>query len=319
MDTQHKSMYRTGKAAGLVQGIAVLFCAVVLSLPAFAQVHPNLNRYSIDPISFRGPDPAKRFKEIEIVQKLDAQVPLDTLKFRNEMGEQVSLRDCIAPGKPFVLAMVYYECPSICNEVLNGIVGACDAADIGLEMGQDFTTIVVSINPKETPELAAAKKKNYLQNYHRAFGNQGLRFLTGEQEQIETLANIVGFRYFYEEATQQYAHAAGIMILTPDGRVSSYYFGLEYLPKTLGLALVSASGGKIGSLVAQLKLLCYHYDPSVGAYGFYVMSAIRIAGGLVLTALALFWGIHHLRTRRAAASALAVQGTGIGGGLTGQQ
>lgn len=316
MNTEKTCKQRGKGQSGVFHSVAVLVCFAALALPALGQVHPNLNRYSIDPISFRGPDPAKRFKDIEIVQKLDAQVPLDTLKFRNEMGEEVTLKDCIVPGKPFVLAMVYYECPSICNQVLNGVVGACDAADIGLEMGQDFTTIAVSINPKENSELAAAKKTNYLKNYHRAFGNQGLRFLTGDQEQIETLANIVGFRYFYEEATQQYAHAAGIMILTPDGRVSSYYFGLEYLPKTLGLALVSASGGKIGSLVAQLKLLCYHYDPSVGAYGFYVMSAIRLAGGAVLVGLALFWVINYLRNRRFAASVAAV--SGVGGGLAGQ-
>lgn len=318
MSIQATHTRSTAGQLGLFARGVVFASLLAMSLPALAQVHPNLNRYSIDPISFRGPDPAKRFKDIEIVQKLDAQVPLDTLKFRNEMGEEVSLRDCMVPGKPLVLAMVYYDCPSICNQVLNGVVGACDAADIGLEMGQDFTTIAVSINPKETPELAAAKKTNYLKNYHRAFGNQGLRFLTGEQEEIETLANIVGFRYFYEEATKQYAHAAGIMIITPEGRISSYYFGLEYLPKTLGLALVSASGGKIGGLVAQLKLLCYHYDPSVGAYGFFVMSAVRLVGIIVMASLLIFWAFYFLRSRRADAPADSAPGASIGGGLAGQ-
>lgn len=298
--------------------LSLAACIAVFACGALAQVHPNLNRYSIDPISFRGPDPAKRFKDIEIVQKLDAQIPLDTLKFRNEAGETVSLRDSMIPGKPVVLAMVYYECPSICNQVLNGVVGACDAADIGLEMGQDFTVLAVSINPNETPELAAAKKQNYLANYHRAFGQQGLRFLTGQQEDIETLANLVGFRYFYEEATKQYAHAAGIMVLTPDGRVSSYYFGLEYLPKTLGLALIDASGGKIGSLVAKLQLLCYHYDPATGAYGLYIMSVLRLLGVAVLVGLGGFWAVHYLRSRRASMPSGGAPGATIGGGLAGQ-
>jgi protein SCO1/2 len=298
--------------------IGLTACAALLCSGAMAQVHPNLNRYSVDPISFRGPDPAKRFKDIEIVQKLDAQLPIETLKYRNEKGEEVSLKDCMIPGRPVVLAMVYYDCPSICNQVLNGVIAACDAADIGLEMGQDFTTIAVSINPNENAELAAAKKSNYLKNYHRAFGNEGLRFLTGDQEQISTLANLVGFRYFYEEATKQYAHAAGIMILTPEGRVSSYYFGLEYLPKRLGMALIDASGGKIGSLVARLQLLCYHYDPSVGAYGFYVMYAVRIIGGMVLSGIALFWLVQYVYTRRFTAKIGPTSGADLGGGLAGQ-
>ena len=300
---------------GLFACVTVLV-ALAFSPQSIAQVHPNLNRYSIDPISFRGPDPAKRFKDIEIVQKLDAQVPLDTLKFRDETGKVVSLREAMIPGRPVILAMVYYDCPSICNQVLNSVVGVCDSAGLGLEMGEDFTVLAVSINPKENAELAAAKKTNYLKNYHRAFGNQGLRFLTGEQEQIETLATLVGFRYFYEEATKQYAHAAGVMVLTAEGRVSSYYFGLEYLPETMKMALVKAGDGKIGDLVTQLKLLCYHYDPSVGAYGFYVMRAVRLVGGAVLGCLALFWAVNFLRTRRAAAASIA--GASMGGGLSGQ-
>lgn len=297
-------------------GLLALLACVAVPGTAVAQVHPGLNKYTVDPISFRGPDPAKRFKDIEIVQKLDAQVPVDSLSFRNEKGDVVSLRDCMLPGKPLVLMMVYYECPQICNQVLNGALGACDAKDIGLELGQDFTAIAVSINPNETPELAAAKKANYLQNYHRAFGEQGLHFLTGQQEAIEELAGTVGFRYFYEEATKQYAHAAGIMVLTPNGRVSSYYFGLEYLPKKLGFALISAADGKIGSLAAKLQLLCYHYDPSVGAYGFVIMNALRLAGTLMLVSIALFWGINYVRNRRAAKGADG--GAPLTGGLAGQ-
>jgi protein SCO1/2 len=295
-----------------------LVCAAVLCTAAGAQVHPGLNKYTVDPISFRGPDPAKRFKEIEILQKLDAQVPVDKLSFRDEKGNVVSLRDCMIPGKPVVLMMVYYECPQICNQVINSALGACDAADLGLELGQDFTTIAVSINPNETPELAAAKKTNYLANYHRAFGEQGLRFLTGQQEAIDELCTTVGFRYFYEEATKQYAHAAGIMILTPDGRVSSYYFGLEYLPKRLGYALIAAGEGKIGTLAQKLQLLCYQYDPSVGAYGFYVMGAMRAAGLVMLSGLALFWGVNYLRHRVRRHDGSGPAGADVGSGLAGQ-
>lgn len=301
-----------------LRSVMACLCGVVALIGvAGAQVHPNLNQYTIDPISFRGPDPAKRFKDIEIIQKREAQVPVDTLRFRNEKGEIVSLRDCMLPGKPLVLAMVYYECPSICNMVLNGLIAGLDAADMRLELGKDFTAVAVSINPNEGAELAAAKKANYLKNYHRAFGEQGLRFLTGDQEPIETLANVVGFRYFYEEATKQYAHAAGIMIITPAGKVSSYYFGTEYLPKRLSLALADAAEGKIGDLALRLQLLCYHYDPSVGAYGFYVMGAVRILGGIVLAGIVLFWGLNYLRNQRAARGG-PLGDAGAGGGLASQ-
>lgn len=301
----------------IIGRMAVFAGALLLGGMAVAQVHPGLNKYTVDPISFRGPDPAKRFKEIEIVQKLDAQIEVDKLRFRNEKGDVVSLRDCMIPGKPFVLMMVYYECPQLCNQVINGLLGACDAADLGLELGKDFSAIAVSINPNEGSDLAAAKKQNYLQTYHRAFGEQGLHFLTGQEENIEQLAETVGFRYYYDEPAKQYAHAAGIMVVTPTGRVSSYYLGLEYLPKRLGYALIDASGGKIGNLAQKLQLLCYQYDPSVGAYGFYIMRALRIFGTVMILGILLFWAINNLLSRRAAKKAGAAPGGNIGG-LAGQ-
>jgi len=293
----HSNSSTTRPPLGLRGGVAVLVCALFLAaFSAQGQSAPGGGRISVDPISFRGPDPAKRFKDIEIEQKLGAMVPLD-LKFANEKAEEVRLSQYFEAGKPVVLAMVYYDCPSICNEVLNGLANAMDAADIGLELGQDYTAIAVSINPNETPTLAAAKKANYLKNYHRPYGNQGWHFLTGQDEEIRTLANSVGFRFYYEESTKQYAHAGGIMILTPEGKVSSYYFGLEYLPQKLNLALVDASGGKVGSLAAKLQLLCYMYDPATGAYGFYVMGAVQLFGMVTMALLGAFWLFHYLRTR----------------------
>jgi protein SCO1/2 len=275
--------------------------ALLVLLTAYAEAQAGRGGWTkLDPLSFKGPDPSERFKDIVIDQKLGAEIPLD-LTFRDEQGNKVQLREFFK-GKPVILSLVYYECPMICNEVLRGMVSAFDAKDNSLNIGSDYEVVTVSIDPREEPALAAAKKENYLKlitGTRRDGAAKGWHFLVGSENEIETLAQSVGFRYFYDEQTNQYAHQAGIMILTPEGRVASYYLGLEYIPLRLKLALVDAAGGKIGTIKDKLYLLCYAYDPTRGAYGFYIIGAMRLGGLLVLGALVTFWGVSYWRRRRA--------------------
>lgn len=273
--------------------------ALGLALPVGSQeVSPDeVGGVPMDPISFRGPKPSDRFDEIKIEQKLDAQVPLD-LPFVDESGNPVVLGDFFNQGRPVLLTLVYYECPMLCNMALNHTAAAMNSVTMDLNPGVDYDIVTVSIDPDETHELAAAKKANYVEALKRDGAAEGWHFLTGKDDDIRSLATAVGFRYYYDSQIDQYAHAAGIMILTPEGRVSSYYLGLDYRPNNLELALVDASSGKIGSLAHQLVLLCYDYDPATGTYGFYVMGAMRIAGIITIMCILAFWAVQYRAYRR---------------------
>lgn len=264
---------------------------IALCLTASAQVPPPP-----DPLSITGPKNIQsRFPEVSIEQNLNAQVPLD-LTFLNEQGEPVTLRE-VMDGKPVVLALVYYECPMICNEILNGMVAAFDG--VKYPMDESFEVVTVSIDPGEKPALAAEKKANYLTQYHREGGEEGWHFLTIEnQDDLDTLASTVGYRYVYDPATDQYAHASGIMVLTPDGVVSRYFYGIDYIPRDLEFSLVEASKGIVGSAVDKLVLLCFQYDPASGAYGFYIFGALRLGAILTMGFLGLFWLTYYLGTRK---------------------
>lgn len=274
--------------------LIVMLLIPIVTLHAQQQRETN-SEVSIDPISFRGPDPKERFTEIYIEQKLGSQVPLD-LEFRNESGEVVRLGDYFN-DKPVILALVYFSCPSICNLILNGMVAGVDNNTMSINLGNDFEILTVSIDPREQPELAQAKKSNYLKQLRREGGENAWHFLTGEDDAIEDLAQAVGYRYYYDELTNQFAHASGIIILTPQGIVSSYYLGMEYLPQNLELALMDASDNRIGSLVRQLVLLCYAYDPAQGTYSFYIMRVVRFTGMSVVLGICLFWLITYLRKK----------------------
>lgn len=226
-------------------------------------------------------------RDVGLDQKLGSQVPLD-LTFTNEYGEQVPLRKYFN-GKPVVLTMVYYTCPMLCGEVLNGLTGALQI--MKFDIGREYNVVTVSIDPRDTPELAAAKHASYVKRYARPGANEGWHFLTGKQEQIAALADAVGFRYKYDAQIKQYAHAAGIMILTPDGKVSQYFYGVEFSPKDIRLALVEASRGNVGSVVDQLMLFCYHYDPATGRYGAAIMNIMRLAAGATILGLVLLVGL----------------------------
>ncbi len=222
------------------------------------------------------------FNNVKFDQKLNSQVPLD-LAFRDETGKHVQLKDFFH-GRPVVLSLVYYQCPMLCTQVLNGMTQSFNSLKFSL--GKDFDVVTVSIDPKETPDLAADKKKEYLRMYgNRPGSEEGWHFLTGEKPQIDSLADAVGFRYLYDAKTDMFAHPSGIMVLTPEGKVSRYLFGVEYLPKDLQFSLIDASSRKIGSPVDQLLLLCYHYDPTTGKYGVVIANIFRAAGAVTIVVL----------------------------------
>lgn len=238
--------------------------------------------------------PPSIIEKIGIDQNLNAQAPLD-VTFRDEQGATVPLGKYFH-GKPVVLSLVYYNCPMLCTEVLNGMKGVF--RHLPLVVGKDFEVVTVSIDPTETPSLAAEKKEKYLQGYEHPEGASGWHFLTGDEPQIRRLADVVGFRYVYDKETKQYAHAAGIMVLTPEGKVARYLYGVDYLIKDMRLALVEASNNTIGSPVDQVLLLCYHYDPSTGKYGLVVMNLLKIGGVITITLLGGFILIMLRRERK---------------------
>jgi protein SCO1/2 len=216
-----------------------------------------------------------------IEQHLDSQIPPD-LAFVDDTGHPVKLGDYFGK-KPLILNLVYYNCPMLCGEELAGLSSAMRV--VKFEVGKEFDVITVSFNPKETPELAAAKKKEYLQRYGRPNATAGWHFLTGPAESINALTKTVGFQYQYDESKNQYAHATAIMVLTPQGRISRYFYGVEFPPKDLRMGLVEASQGKIGNAVDQVLLYCYHYDPAAGKYGAVVSNMLKIGGALTVLIL----------------------------------
>ena len=236
-----------------------------------------------------------------IEQKLNNQIPLDLL-FRDEDGKEVQLKNYFGK-RPAVLALVYYRCPMLCTMTLNSMSAAFKPQK--LEIGRDFDVITVSFDPRETYELAAAKKRTYVKEYGRAGAATGWHFLTGDEQSIKKLADSCGFNFFYDPKTDQFGHASAIMLLTPDGKISRYFYGLEYSPNDLRLGLIEAGGGKIGSKTDQLLLLCYQYDPTTGRYGLAIMRAVRIGGILTLTALGSFIYFSIRRERRKAAIEIA--------------
>ncbi len=220
-------------------------------------------------------------REVGFDQRIGQPVPLD-LAFRDESGRTLRLRDYFG-GKPVLLVPAYYECPMLCTLVLNGVVSALRA--LPFDVGNQFTVVTFSINPREKNELAAAKKKTYLEAYRRQGAEAGWHFLTGDEEAIQRLTQAIGFRYAWDPAQRQYAHASGIVVLTPRGTLARYFYGVDYAPRDLRLALVEAAEERIGSVVDQLLLFCFHYDPATGRYSWVALGAVRLGGGLTLLAL----------------------------------
>ncbi|WP_322815426.1 SCO family protein [Chloroflexus sp.] len=222
------------------------------------------------------PNPADN---VAFEQRMGEQVPLDAV-FIDEQGEQVRLGQFFTSGQPVVLVMNYYECPMLCSFVREGVLAALQ--QVTLTAGRNFQVINISIDPLETPMMAANVKTLTLQRYARPGAEQGWHFLTGSEEQIRRVADAIGFRYFYDETIDQYAHAAGFVVLTPEGKTARYFFGIEFNPSDVRLGIVEASSGKVGSVIDQILLLCYQYNPVTGSYTPAIMTILRIAGVLTV-------------------------------------
>jgi protein SCO1/2 len=250
--------------------------------------------YNSPPQPRTGPPPPPPKAGLD--QRLGAKVPLD-LPFKDEAGHRVALADCTA-GKPTVLVLAYYRCPMLCTEVLNGLVRALRATPDSA--GGPFRVVVVSFDPREKPPLAAVKKASYLEEYGRPGAEAGWHFLTGDPLAIATLADAVGFRYEYDPATEQYAHASGLIVLAPDGTIARYLPGVRFEPRDLRLALAEASAGTVGAPADQALLLCYRYDPETGTYTFTVLKLIRWFSAAGVAGIAGLVGVLVWRGRRAA-------------------
>ena len=257
--------------------LAAIAIALLLGLPA-------ASRAENDP---EGPAP---LQGVEIEEKLNAQVPLDAV-FLDQDGKQVRLGDALGKGKPVVLALVYYECPMLCGLVLGGM--ARGMKETGLELGKDYTALSISFDPREKPAQAFVRQKHYLQSFDKADQKQVWPFWVGDDKEIRKVTDAVGFRYKFDEETKQYAHGAAILVLTPEGRVSRYLYGVEFPGRDLRLAMVEAADGRVGTSFDRFLLTCYRYDPVARRYVPYAMGAVRAGALLVLFGLAstlfVFW------------------------------
>ena len=223
-------------------------------------------------------------RDVGIDQKLDGKIPLDA-EFRDSAGKVVRLREYFR-SKPVVLTPVYYECPMLCTQVLNGLLQSFRG--LSFNIGKEFEVVTFSIDPREKPELAAAKKHMYTGIYARPGAEKGWHFLTGDEASIHALTQAVGFRYAFDPATGQFAHGAAIIVLTPEGKISRYFYGIDYPARDLRLGLVEASRNKIGTLTDQVLLFCYHYDPVTGKYGLLISRIIQAVGLATVAAMGIF-------------------------------
>jgi len=254
----------------------VLLSLILLTNAAFGQAMSK--GIMSPPANVRPP----YLQNVGIDQHLDAQVPAD-LAFTDDTGRAIKLGDYFG-HKPLILNLVYYNCTMLCGEALSGLTGAMKM--VKFNVGGEFDVITVSFNPQETPQVAAAKKQDYLKRYGRPGAASGWHFLTGPAESINALTKAVGFQYQYDPKSSQYAHATAIMVLTPQGRISRYFYGVDYPPKDLRMGLVEASQGKIGNAVDQVLLYCYHYDPATGKYGAIVANILKLGAAITIVMLA---------------------------------
>ncbi len=253
-----------------------LLALTLLALPLFAQQNPT--------------DPP----EITIAQKLNTRIPLD-LQFRDERGKVVRLREYFNNGRPVLLNFVYYRCPMLCPMVLEGTTQSL--THLKFNIGKEFDIVTVSIDPRDKAADAMRLKDKYIRHYGRLDSASGWHFLTAHDTAIKALTDSVGFQYSYDSRTDQFAHGAALLVLTPDGRTSRYFYGFEYKPRDLRMAIVEASEGKVGSLTDQLLLLCFHYDPVTGKYSRNAMMVARAGGVATLLGLGGFIGWLFRRER----------------------
>ncbi len=236
-------------------------------------------------------------KKVGIDQKLNSRLPLDA-KFTNENGKEVRLGDYFRKDRPVILALVYYECPMLCNEVLNGLTGSLKG--ISFDAGKQFDVVAISFDAREheKPELAKNKKESYLERYNRPESKDGWHFLTGTQSEIDKVTKAVGFNYTFDERTNQFAHAGGIMVVTPEGKLSRYHYGIDYAPKDLKFSIMESSKNRIGNPAEQLYLYCYHYDPATGKYGFAILNVMRLMAVATLLGMGAMFFVFWRRNKK---------------------
>lgn len=237
------------------------------------------------------------FDQVRFDQRLNQQVPLNLI-FNDENGNAVELKQYFG-SKPVILSLVYFRCPMLCSQVMNGMAGAFNGIT-RFNVGRDFTVLTVSFDPRDTPEDAARSKQTYLARYRRPGAAQGWHFLTGRKDQIDALANAVGFHFVWDPQIQQFAHASGIVLLTPQGKLAQYYYGIEYAPRDIQLGIIQSSQGKIGNIVDKVILYCYEYDPARGKYGALVFRILRLSALATVLALGGFMVVMFRRDFRAA-------------------
>jgi protein SCO1/2 len=274
-----------------ISAARVLLTIALLAASAGAQINSGVMS---PPANTRPP----LLQNVGIEQHLDAQVPPDLI-FRDDAGKAVKLGDYFG-RKPLILNLVYYNCTMLCGEALAGLASAMGL--VKFDVGNEFDVVTVSFDPRETPEMAAAKKIDYVKRYDRANAASGWHFLTGQPDSINALTKVVGFQYQYDPKSNQYAHATAIMVLTPQGRISRYFYGVDFPPKDLRMGLVEASQGKIGNAVDAVLLYCYHYNPETGKYGAMVGNILRIAAAATILLLGglifILWRLDRSVTRK---------------------
>ena len=289
-------MFASGKFGSrhaLLASLAAAMAAAVLSLAP-----PSTAQLASDPMQSAGVRP-ELLKQVSIDQKLNQSIPLN-LTFRDENGAPVQLAQFFGQ-KPVILTLVYYNCPNLCTQVLNGVESGLK--ELPMDIGKQFDVVTISIDPTESHVLAKVKQEMYVGMYGRPAAAQGWHFLTGDEPQIKQLADAVGFRYAYDPDSKQFAHYSAIMLLTPAGKISRYFYGIQYPSRELRLGLVEASAGKIGTPADQILLFCYHYDPATGKYGLLISHVIQAGGALTVLILGvailiLFRGEHYALPQR---------------------
>ena len=262
--------------------------------------HYNSPLYSpktYDPAQSTGNGLPEALQKIGIEQKLAEQLPLET-EFKNEDGQVIKLSRIFESGRPVILAFVYYECPMLCNEVLNGLSGSLKG--ISLDAGKDFDVVAISFDARENdkPDLANNKKAAYMERYGRPGAEKGWHFLTGTQASIDAVTKAAGFGFRWDEKSEQFAHAGGVMLVTPQGKMSRYFYGIDYSPRDLKLGVMESAENRVGNAADQMLLYCYHYDPATGKYGLAILSIIRIGAVLTLLGMGAMGFVFWRRGRR---------------------
>jgi protein SCO1 len=283
-----------------VATMALMFCTFAAAQKSEHYNSPLYSPRYYDPAVQTSNGLPETLKKVGIEQRLGETLPFNTV-FKDENGREVKLGEYFSKGRPVVLALVYYECPMLCNQVLNGLTGSMKG--VSLDAGKDFDVVAISFDARENdkPELAKNKKASYVERYGRPGTEEGFHFLTGTQESIDAVTKTVGFSYEWDEKSNQFAHASAVIIANPNGKLSRYLYGIDYSPKDLKFGIIDSADNKIGSAADQLLLYCYHYDPSTGKYGFAVLRAMRIGGIATILGMGLMGFVFWRRNKKKAA------------------